>query len=286
MSTITKQTKTNKSKTSTKAKKVKAPEVDALFSDAEVDAEFTAIIETEDADTPIAPEVEISADNLALMAEADDDASNLHADGKPLTGKTTRGLKVKADTDARNLFNLNASWDEARVAQNIAEGGVGDLTTRQIAVYQAFLTDTRATSQSRIGKASFIINLRVSPMLLDTLQDTIKQEDGTEFCCDAFKQAIQKWSYSKWDKIVSDELCKRTQAGGKLLEDTDYLCDTFMDGYLKSDEAREAMEEVQNDHDNKKKIGARAPSKSKKQIKAEMTTDELLAMLAERGHTM
>ncbi len=187
--------------------------------------------------------------------------------------------KIKKD-DFRNLAMIGATYEEVNEVFE-KKNGTDTLTTRDLAVLDAHATDT---SDGRKAKSAFIIRLKCSSAMLDAIQHHLGSPDETterdEYVCDAIKETMNAYFHAKWDFLRSIE------HRGELLDDAtgDAIKDTFLGGFLTSEEGRAILNAKQTAHDDltgytrskKKKVA------SKKEIIASLSVEELTALLEAR----
>ena len=175
---------------------------------------------------------------------------------------------------------IGATYEEVNEVLD-KKNGEETLTTRDLAILDAHATDT---SDGRKQKSAFIIRLKCSSAMLDAIQHHLGSPDETterdEYVCDAIKETMNAYFHAKWDFLRSIE------HRGDLLHATtgDAIKDTFLGGFLTSEEGRAILNSKQKAHDEltgytrskKKKVA------TKKEIIASLSVEELEALLEAR----
>ncbi len=196
----------------------------------------------------------------------------------------------KVDKSNKQLKALGATNEEVNEMLSLVNDG-RLLDSRSLLVHQAYTTDTRVDKSSRSAKSAFNITLKCSPIMLDTIQQHLRDSDGEEYHAEAIKEALKHYFYRKWDILLSMEAISayqyRTDKKGNAVPeflDTDTfdynVPNEFLGGWFKTSEASNIMDTQQLLHKNSREAKRKAKGKEnraqvKKDILSSLTKEEI-----------
>tara|TARA_R100001463_G_scaffold1643_2_gene7198 strand:- start:9839 stop:10735 length:897 start_codon:yes stop_codon:yes gene_type:complete len=252
---------------------------DGLFSDSEEDGTTDPEVSEQDmtTDQTDSGEEEVSD----APSETEYDLLWIYPKGKE---------REKVHKDNKQLKALGATNEEVNKMLNRVQLGAL-LDSRALLVHQAYTTDTREDKSSRSAKSAFNITLKCSPMMLDTIQQHLRDSDGEEYHAESIKEALKHYFYRKWDILLAMEAIgsyhyKTTKDGHMVPEflNTDkwkYDVPTeFLGGWFTTEEAKSIMDTQQLLHKNsreakRKAKGQQSRAQVKKDILASLTKEEI-----------